>query len=155
MTIWLSTAHDDAQAIPLLFKEGLGVVDRSAHAGAPAASYPLLRRGGESFSGREGDTRPASKDGRNRKDAKKMLNFDKRSQEILENKGKLQKDEFKMSCFLSAKKAKRTEKMLPRMSFVGTYPEEAKNFSCSRRDNCGSGKQGRKKSGRCEKDVKF
>ena len=42
---------------------------------APTTPCPLLCQGGESFSGQEGDARPASKDGRNGENAKKMLNL--------------------------------------------------------------------------------
>ena len=60
MIVRLATVHENAQVIPLLAKEGLGVVDRDADA-ETCDSLPLLRRGGESISRREGDSRTARK----------------------------------------------------------------------------------------------
>ena len=42
MTIRLATVHENAQVIPLLAKEGSGVVGRGADAGTP---HPLLPTG--------------------------------------------------------------------------------------------------------------
>jgi hypothetical protein len=59
MIIWLRTVHEDAQAASLVLKEGLGLVDREAGAGAhdPLPPRPL-RRGVVSVAGRRHKSGP-------------------------------------------------------------------------------------------------
>jgi hypothetical protein len=68
--------HEDAQVIPLLPKEGLGVVGRDADAGVyhPPTPSPA-EQGSHSFGGKETQERPA-RDGKRRENAKKMLNLE-------------------------------------------------------------------------------
>jgi hypothetical protein len=49
MTIRLSTVHEDAHGIPLLLKEGLGVVDREVGTGAHHPLTPPPPRRGVAF----------------------------------------------------------------------------------------------------------
>jgi hypothetical protein len=49
MILWLATGHEAAQVIPLLAKEGLGVVDRGADAGTHHPLPPPQPRKGVIF----------------------------------------------------------------------------------------------------------
>ncbi len=101
MTLRLAPVHEDCQLIPLLAKEGLGVVDwysndKTHHPLPP----PPPRRGIESGPQR---TEKSWK-------GEKMLNSRERTRLSLLESAKVPKNELKTNWFLSAKKAKRTQK---------------------------------------------
>ncbi len=101
MTLRLASVHEDCQLIPLLAKEGLGVVDWDAHAETHHALPPPPPRRGL-FSWRAG---PESGSQRTEKSCKgeKMLNSRERTRLSHLESTEVSKNELKTNWFLSAK----------------------------------------------------
>jgi hypothetical protein len=123
MIIRLRTVHEDAQAIPLLPKEGLGVVDGEAGAGAHRPLPPPLPRRGVVFvAGRrlECAQQKRKKSGKCKKDVKIEGTNSISPLESTE----VSKNKLKTNWFLSAKKAKQTRKSGQKPSYcVALNPE--------------------------------
>jgi hypothetical protein len=75
MILRLATVQEKAQVIPLLAKEGLGVVGRGADAELQQRYPSCAEERSHSHVRSETQEQPA-KDGRRREDAKKMLNLE-------------------------------------------------------------------------------
>jgi hypothetical protein len=71
MIIQLSTVHEGAQVIPLLFKEGIGVVDRVSASGAHHLLPSPPAEEAKHFQNRKETRKRPAKGGRERENAKK------------------------------------------------------------------------------------
>jgi hypothetical protein len=109
MMIRLSTVHEDAQGIPLLLKEGLGVVDQEAGAGGNHPLPPPLPRTGVAFMTPRG---PESGQQKRKEPGKwgKNVKIEGTNSISPVESVKVSKNELKTNWFLSARSAKRTPK---------------------------------------------